>query len=155
MAASARATTFAPHCIAVPNLSADRQDRKDVAPVSLVDIHDFAVDLALRAGSMVRNSALRRAQRSHLTADGCEAGEGSGGSDTRLKASQVDLVTEVDVAVEDFIREEIERQWPTHRIVAEESYGSNHSVKDRWEREQVCVALLNGRLRKSDLRDVC
>lgn len=100
--------------------------------IDLETIHDFAVNVILRAGVLLRKHTLLRASQSRQESQ--NAASTSALKDTEVKASQVDLVTKVDVALEDFIREEIQRVWPNHEIVAEESFGKNTDVKQTWKR---------------------
>ncbi|PWN33365.1 carbohydrate phosphatase, partial [Meira miltonrushii] len=101
-------------------------------PIDLEVIHDFAVNVILRAGALLRKHTLLRASQSRQESQSIAST--SALHDTEVKASQVDLVTKVDIALEDFIRQEIQNAFPNHEIVAEESFGKNADVKQSWKR---------------------
>lgn len=110
--------------------------------LDLEEIHDFAVEVILRAGALVRKS-IRQQQFNHQSkreTNNSSAASTSSSSTTtfQIKASEVDLVTELDIQVEDQIRAEIEQRWPDHDIVAEESTNVAN-VKARWQRGRVGV----------------
>lgn len=99
-------------------------------PLDLVEVHDFAVDVALRAGAFIRRQARQQYLRSRQSA---ASQPSTSSSSIQLKSSEIDLVTELDVQVEDQIRAEIEARWPGHGIVAEESYPRNDKTQGIWE----------------------
>lgn len=101
----------------------------NVIPFDLEELHDFAVNTALKAGALVR----RTARRQYLQARSSTPST----SKIQLKASEVDLVTSLDVEVEELIRSEIESRWPGHEITAEESYANSHGTKGKWRRNRV------------------
>lgn len=119
-----KATSFDPNQVVNQSLQHDSID--------LEAIHDFAVNVILRAGALLRKHTLLRATQSRQGIQ--DAASTSALHDTEVKASQVDLVTKVDIALEDFIHQEIQSAWPNHEIVAEESFGKNADVKQTWKR---------------------
>lgn len=103
----------------------------------LEDIHDFAVNIALEAGVLIRKRAI---EQSILSRDASSSSSSS--SNVQIKTSEVDLVTELDIQVEEEIRKRIVDRWPDHEIIAEESYGKNAGVKAKWERGKVSAFLI-------------
>ena len=99
--------------------------------LDLAEVHDFAVDVALRAGALIRRKARQHFLQSSKRAASQSA---SSSSSIQVKSSEIDLVTELDVQVEDQIRAEIEERWPGHAIVAEESYANDDKTKGIWKR---------------------
>ncbi|KAK4049020.1 hypothetical protein OIV83_004381 [Microbotryomycetes sp. JL201] len=77
------------------------------------DALEFAIELARRAGRMIRDASSNR--NSHA-ADG-------------TKKNSVDLVTETDQAVERFILSEIRSKYPDHKFIGEESYAAGEKVE--------------------------
>ncbi|ORY79513.1 inositol monophosphatase [Protomyces lactucae-debilis] len=74
--------------------------------IDLQKLHDFAVQLARDAGKMI-TSARSSQKQSHAE-----------------KKNSVDLVTEVDVAVEKFVIQAIKEAYPDHKFIGEETYSS-------------------------------
>ena len=81
--------------------------------LDLEAIRDFAVQLARDAGKMITSA--RSDQRS--TANAAE------------KKNSVDLVTEVDQAVEAFVTRTIKEKYPDHDFIGEETYSSSGLTK--------------------------
>lgn len=79
--------------------------------LDLAAVHEFALQLAREAGEMILHASVSRASSSKgfTTADAA-------------KKNRVDLVTETDQKVEQFVRAEIRRQFSTHQFIGEESY---------------------------------
>ncbi|GAO49784.1 inositol monophosphatase [Saitoella complicata NRRL Y-17804] len=82
----------------------------DLSSVNLQEVHDWSVDLARRAGQMMLDGSNKRFQNPS-TED----------HKTDAKKNAVDLVTEVDQAVEAFVISEIEKRWPSFKFIGEET----------------------------------
>lgn len=78
-----------------------------MADIDLVALRDFAIQLARDAGSMITSA------RSDQKSSAAE------------KKNSVDLVTEVDQAVEAFIIKQIKKAYPDHKFIGEETYSSS------------------------------
>ncbi|KIR37076.1 myo-inositol-1(or 4)-monophosphatase [Cryptococcus deuterogattii 99/473] len=76
--------------------------------LDLDSILQFAIKLALDAGQIIREGQEKRFASENALED--------------EKANSVDLVTEVDKAVEKFIVERIRKTYPSHKFIGEESY---------------------------------
>ncbi|KAE8539910.1 hypothetical protein D1P53_003848 [Cryptococcus gattii VGV] len=76
--------------------------------LDLDSILQFAIKLALDAGQIIREG-----QEKRFASESAQEDE---------KANSVDLVTEVDKAVEKFIVERIRETYPSHKFIGEESY---------------------------------
>ncbi|KAG7530716.1 hypothetical protein FFLO_04824 [Filobasidium floriforme] len=79
----------------------------------------FAIDLGKKAGEMIKDGQAKRfANKSSL--------------DT--KQNSIDLVTEVDQAVEAFISNAIKEKYPSHKFIGEETYAETHEMEltDEW-----------------------
>ncbi|KAL0252599.1 hypothetical protein I308_101991 [Cryptococcus tetragattii IND107] len=76
--------------------------------LDLDSISQFAIKLALDAGQIIREG-----QEKRFASESAQEDE---------KANSVDLVTEVDKAVEKFIVERIREAYPSHKFIGEESY---------------------------------
>ena len=74
---------------------------------------EFAIDLVQEAGRIVLDSYQQ-----------C--------IDVRTKSTQIDLVTEADLASEKFIKASIRRQYPEHDILAEETEEKRHQRDYLW-----------------------
>jgi len=74
---------------------------------------DFAIQTAKEAGSLLRDHFGRELDVSH-------------------KSSSIDLVTEVDLLSEEFIKEKIATYYPRHQILAEESGHKETTSEYRW-----------------------
>lgn len=75
--------------------------------IDLGTLRDFAIQLARDAGSMITSA---RTDQKESAAE---------------KKNSVDLVTEVDQAVEAFIIEKIKKEYPSHKFIGEETYSSS------------------------------
>nr|ODN95972.1 myo-inositol-1(or 4)-monophosphatase [Cryptococcus depauperatus CBS 7855] len=78
------------------------------ADLDLDSILQFTIQLALDAGKLIREG-----QEKRFASETAQATE---------KVNSVDLVTEVDKAVEDFIFGKIKEAYPEHKFIGEESY---------------------------------
>lgn len=120
-------------------------------PFDLEAIHDFATSLCMRAGSALRANALHRAQSGYLSASSAGVGP-SRATDAAVadtlniqdKDSNVDIVTDVDIAVEKLILDAIRERWPEHKLLAEESYAAGGSK--RFELDDVSGLYAQARL---------
>ncbi|EPQ32012.1 uncharacterized protein PFL1_00210 [Pseudozyma flocculosa PF-1] len=101
--------------------------------MSLEQYHDFATDLAVRAGALLCQSAFTRAQAGYCppspTTSLPSSTDNTAALNIKDKDSSVDVVTDTDIAVENFIIGEIKRRFPEHRILAEETYAAGGSKK--------------------------
>ncbi|GAA5987101.1 hypothetical protein JCM5350_003759 [Sporobolomyces pararoseus] len=79
-------------------------------------IHSFTIALAKKAGEMILEGSSRRNQQ------GATLGQ------PEIKKNRVDLVTEVDQAVEAFIKSEISREYPKFKFIGEESFAGGERV---------------------------
>lgn len=86
-------------------MSADTQTLK---PVDLRSVLNFTVKLARTAGTLIL--------------EGSQAIQST--SDVNEKKNSVDLVTEYDVAVEELVKSEIAKVYPSFKFIGEESYSS-------------------------------
>lgn len=92
------------------------------SPQKLREYHDFAANLAVRAGHLLCSAAFKRTQRS-VSAETTP----SQTLEWREKDSGVDVVTDTDIAVEGFIVSRIRERYPEHHILAEETYAAGGS----------------------------
>ncbi|GES59069.1 inositol monophosphatase [Aspergillus terreus] len=90
--------------MAVPELTQQQLD----------EIYAFAVDLGRKAGQLLLESIERRMD-----------GEQSREADEKENA--VDIVTQTDEDVETFIKTAIQRQYPSHKFLGEETYAKGQS----------------------------
>ncbi|KIK57379.1 hypothetical protein GYMLUDRAFT_46255 [Collybiopsis luxurians FD-317 M1] len=81
----------------------------------LQKLHDFACNLARRAGEYLRGDQSRRRQAQTLA--------------TREKLNSVDLVTAADEGVEKLIRDAIFAEYPSHAFIGEESYSAGEEKR--------------------------
>ncbi|EPE24947.1 Carbohydrate phosphatase [Glarea lozoyensis ATCC 20868] len=101
----------------------------------LEEIYNFALDLGRRAGQILIEGVDKR------------TGEASGRGDNVEveKVNAVDIVTQTDLDVEAFVKDEITKKYPSHSFIGEETYSSGSSkeylIKDdpTW-----CVDPLDG-----------
>lgn len=75
----------------------------DFSQEELKEIYEFALDLAHRAGDILLDGVDKRS--------GAVEGRSQGQVD---KANAVDIVTETDLAVEAFVKQEITKRYPSH-----------------------------------------
>ncbi|BGP20965.1 hypothetical protein JCM10213_008189 [Rhodosporidiobolus nylandii] len=84
------------------------------ADLDLVELHRFAAELAIQAGSYLRDQALART---------FAGGAGTAFSESiQIKENAADLVTRADMHSEQLISGMIRERYPTHRIIGEETY---------------------------------
>lgn len=85
----------------------------------------FAKSLAHQASQMIRDG-----QADRFAADSNSSSE----NENVEKLSSVDLVTQVDKSVEDFLMSSIAQAYPTHKFVGEEmvSAGEKEELTDEW-----------------------
>lgn len=81
--------------------------------LDLKEIEAFAVEVAEAAGQILVNDSLAR--------------NTSDASDVKIKMNAVDIVTETDEKVEQFIHKAIAARFPDHDFVGEESYSAGQS----------------------------
>lgn len=79
--------------------------------IDLKEIHDFAVEVAKKAGVILIEASKTRS------------------TNIRLKKNTVDIVTETDEKLEEFIRSKILSRYPHHKFVGEESYSAGQTKK--------------------------
>ncbi|GAA5847660.1 hypothetical protein JCM5353_006855 [Sporobolomyces roseus] len=79
-------------------------------------IYAFTIELARKAGRMISEGSTKR------TAGGASTGQ------PEIKKNRVDLVTEVDQAVEAFIKSEISSTYPSFKFIGEESFAGGERV---------------------------
>ena len=111
----------------------------------LEEAHDFAAQLAVRAGQMLRQNAWDRIRH----AWGPRSGAGSKGNDTAAAAplneqlkngSSTDIVTDVDLSVERFVVSELKKRYsqgspcgsgaaPAWEVLAEEEYAASGETR--------------------------
>ncbi|KAK0188114.1 inositol monophosphatase [Armillaria mellea] len=77
-------------------------------------LHDFACDLARRAGRYLREDQIRR--QTYVLA-------------TREKLNSVDLVTAADEGVEKLIHDSVLAEYPDHAFIGEESYSAGEEKR--------------------------
>ncbi|GAA6061816.1 hypothetical protein JCM10212_001122 [Sporobolomyces blumeae] len=82
----------------------------------LAAVHAFTIQLARKAGQMILEGSSKRN----------EQGASLGQPD--IKKNRVDLVTEVDQAVEAFIKSEISKEYPSFKFIGEESFAGGERV---------------------------
>ncbi|KAK8133033.1 hypothetical protein PG999_001206 [Apiospora kogelbergensis] len=82
----------------------------------LAEIYTFAVQLGKDAGAILMNFARAR-----------WSDQGDGEQVITEKDSSVDIVTKADEDVEAFIKSAIEKKYPTHKFLGEESYSKGAS----------------------------
>lgn len=75
----------------------------EMSQAELKEIYEFACELAARAGDILLDGVDKRA--------GAVEGRAQGQVD---KMNAVDIVTETDLAVEAFVKDEITRKYPDH-----------------------------------------
>ncbi|KAF2731807.1 inositol monophosphatase [Polyplosphaeria fusca] len=89
----------------------------EFSQVELDEIYAFAIQLGKDAGQMLMDAAKLRM-----------SGGGTGEQKEHVqKENAVDLVTETDENVEAYIRNAIEKKYPSHKFVGEESYSKGAS----------------------------
>ncbi|KAK6465954.1 inositol monophosphatase [Scheffersomyces coipomensis] len=86
-----------------------QSDTVNIDDFDLKQIHDFAVDLARQAGQILINDSLTR------------------NHNIQLKKNAVDIVTETDLKIENFIKLNIQKSYPDHKFIGEESYSTKNA----------------------------
>lgn len=84
-------------------------------PIDLKEIESFAVELAEAAGKILVQDSQNRARINV--------------SDLKIKMNTVDIVTETDEKVEQFIHKAISERYPDHDFVGEESYSAGETKR--------------------------
>src|SRR5579864_5875166 len=99
-------------------------EHSEAADSELTDILSAAITLARGAGAILREGV-----------SSIEAERGAGrGTQMTFKTSDIDPVTEYDVRSEKYIVGELQRLYPTHRIVGEEGGAYDAGAYDRQRR---------------------
>lgn len=92
-------------------------------------VQTFAIDLAKRAGKVILDGSSKR-----FADQAASAGTQSSSStaDDLIKKNTADLVTEVDQATEEFVKWEIQKKYPSHKFIGEESWaaGQQNQLED-------------------------
>ncbi|KAH8779157.1 inositol monophosphatase [Hyaloscypha sp. PMI_1271] len=90
---------------------------KTFTEAELKDIYVFALDLGRRAGKILIDGVEKRT--------GAASGREMGKQEEKMNA--VDIVTQTDLDVEAFVKDEINRKYPDHKFIGEETYSSGSS----------------------------
>jgi myo-inositol-1(or 4)-monophosphatase len=98
----------------------------NIPEAELAEIYSFAIKLSKDAGQMLLDSLYKRRRDAH---DGHSnhVNAVSEKLETQEKLNAVDIVTETDLAVEDFIHKSISKQYPSHNFIGEETYSKGSS----------------------------
>ncbi|KAN0106101.1 inositol monophosphatase [Hyaloscypha variabilis] len=83
----------------------------------LKDIYTFALDLGRRAGKILVDGVEKRT--------GAAGARDMGKQEEKMNA--VDIVTQTDLDVEAFVKDEINRKYPDHKFIGEETYSAGSS----------------------------
>ncbi|KAG2115380.1 hypothetical protein BD769DRAFT_1363526, partial [Suillus cothurnatus] len=102
-------------------------DAHTLKPVNLRSILTFTVKLARTAGTLIL--------------EGSQAIQST--SDVNEKKNSVDLVTEYDVAVEELVKSEIAKAYPSFKFIGEESYSSG-TRNELTDEPTFCVDPIDG-----------
>ncbi|KUJ14172.1 inositol monophosphatase [Mollisia scopiformis] len=83
----------------------------------LKELYSFALDLGRRAGKILMDGVDMR------------CGDSAGRTETKQeeKMNAVDIVTQTDLDVEAFVKEEITKKYPSHDFIGEETYSAGSS----------------------------
>lgn len=84
----------------------------------MASLHAFAAQLAIDAGSYLRDQAISRAYPSAGPAYDLEM---------VIKENAADLVTKADLHAEQMITNAIKQNYPDHQIIGEESYSAGQA----------------------------
>lgn len=111
-----------------------------ISPQELDEIYAFAIDLGKRAGQILLDTVEKQI-----------SGVGSGNSNHFVeKDSSVDIVTQTDEEVEQFIRGEIQRKYTSHKFLGEETYAKGQSREYLIDEQPTwCIDPLDGELLES------
>ncbi|GAA6009399.1 hypothetical protein JCM10207_003764 [Rhodosporidiobolus poonsookiae] len=89
--------------------------------LDLAELHRFAADIAIRAGSYLRDQALAR-----TFAGGASTALGES---IQIKENAADLVTRADMHSEQMISGAIRERYPGHKIIGEETYSAGQEKR--------------------------
>ncbi|GAA5993013.1 hypothetical protein JCM11641_007924 [Rhodosporidiobolus odoratus] len=88
---------------------------------NLDEIYSFAVQLAKDAGQLILDGSNKRSQPATTTT--------TAENSVQTKKNRVDLVTETDQSVENFIKERIAQTYPDFKFIGEESFAGGERVE--------------------------
>lgn len=111
-------TTYAPPFHNITSQDANSPSPTRSAPLDLTALHAFAAQLAIEAGSYLREQAISRAYPSAGPAYDLEM---------VIKENAADLVTKADLHAEQLITSAIKERYPEHQIIGEESYSAGQA----------------------------
>ncbi|KAL3420080.1 Protein qutG [Phlyctema vagabunda] len=83
----------------------------------LQEIYTFALDLGRNAGKILNEGVEKRC--------GEQSGRDMGKQEEKMNA--VDIVTQTDLDVEAFVKDQITQKYPSHKFIGEETYSSGSS----------------------------
>ncbi|KAK4700417.1 hypothetical protein P7C70_g5831, partial [Phenoliferia sp. Uapishka_3] len=92
-----------------------------MARLDLAELHTFACQLSIDAGSYLRDQALARASRAR--------GAVKTDLELTIKENAADLVTQADLHAEAMIMGAIRERYPQHKIIGEESYSAGQEKR--------------------------
>lgn len=90
-----------------------------ISKEDLKEFYTFALDLGRKAGKILLDGIEKRT--------GEASGRDVGGQKMEEKMNAVDIVTQTDLDVEAFVKNEITRKYPAHKFIGEETYSSGSS----------------------------
>ncbi|ORY88681.1 QA-X protein [Leucosporidium creatinivorum] len=90
--------------------------------LDLQELHSFAATLAIDAGSYLREQALARASRNPVNGQHYDL-------ELEIKENSSDLLTKVDLHCEALISGAIQKRFPDHKIIGEESYSAGQDKR--------------------------
>ncbi|KAF4635976.1 hypothetical protein G7Y89_g2104 [Cudoniella acicularis] len=90
-----------------------------MSDAELKDIYTFALDVGRRAGKILIDGVDKR------TGESSKREEGEGKVEEKMNA--VDIVTQTDLDVEAFVKDEIVKRFPEHKFIGEETYSAGAS----------------------------
>ncbi|KAH8807515.1 inositol monophosphatase [Xylogone sp. PMI_703] len=97
---------------------ADAQLAHSISAEELKEIYEFAIDLSHRAGEILLNGVDKR----------CANANGRGEEQEHVeKMNAVDIVTQTDIDVEAFLKDEVMKRYPGHGWIGEEGYSKSNS----------------------------
>ncbi|KAH8590086.1 inositol monophosphatase [Bisporella sp. PMI_857] len=85
--------------------------------IDLQEIHHFAIELARGAGRILIDGVDARISG---TAGGADGGK----PEEKEKMNAVDIVTQTDLDVEAYVKSEINKKYPSHKFIGEETYSA-------------------------------
>ncbi|GAA5941435.1 inositol monophosphatase family protein [Sporobolomyces koalae] len=86
--------------------------------IDLTELHRFAAQIAIQAGSYLRDQALQRTQGGRTFDESIS-----------IKENAADLVTHADMHAEQLISDAIRQHYPGHKIIGEESYSAGQEKR--------------------------